>query len=105
MITLCVVQHTDGEYLGLLEDHLEGRAIRFAYARPHVPGGVIPATAQGHGGLVLLGAGPQGMASGNLLPSLAADAAVPAGKHCQHAACTACSTRERQRPDHEGSGA
>ena len=73
MITLCVVQHTDGEYLGLLEDHFEGRAIRFAYARPHVPGGFIPATAQGHGGLVLLGAGPQGMASGNLLPSLAAE--------------------------------
>jgi GMP synthase-like glutamine amidotransferase len=73
MITLCVVQHTDGEYLGLLEDHFEGRAIRFVYARPHVPGGSLPAAAQGHDGLVLLGAGPQGMASGDLLPSLAAE--------------------------------
>ncbi len=73
MFTLCVVQHTDGEFLGLLEDHFEGRAIRFVYARPFVPGGSLPGTTQGYDGLVLLGAGPRGMASGDLLPSLAAE--------------------------------
>ncbi len=29
MKTLCVLQHTEAEYLGLMEDHLEGRNIRF----------------------------------------------------------------------------
>ena len=31
MKTLFVVQHVEAEYLGLLEDHFEGRNIRFRY--------------------------------------------------------------------------
>jgi hypothetical protein len=34
MNVVAVVQHTAGEYLGLIEDHLEGRRIRFQYFRP-----------------------------------------------------------------------
>ena len=37
--SLYVIQHTDSEYLGLIEDHLEGRSIGFTYMRPHTPGG------------------------------------------------------------------
>lgn len=73
MLTLCAIQHTEGEYLGLMEDHFESRSIRFLYARPFVAGGSIPATAQGFDGLVLLGAGPRGAVSGEILPSLAAE--------------------------------
>ena len=44
MNVVAVIQHTAGEYLGLMEDHLEGRPrIRFQYFRP-VRGGVsLPA--------------------------------------------------------------
>ncbi len=73
MRTLCVVQHTEAEFLGLLEDHFESRAVRFHYARPFVPGGAVPRTAEGFDGLVLLGAAPYGVVSGMLLPSLAAE--------------------------------
>ena len=34
MNLLNVVQHTSADYLGLMEDHLEGRRIRFRYFRP-----------------------------------------------------------------------
>ncbi|MGC8469363.1 MAG: hypothetical protein ACP5NI_05590 [Acetobacteraceae bacterium] len=71
MKTLAVLQHTDSEYLGLMEDHLESRAIRFHYLRPFTPGARLPASAEGYAGLVLLGAGPRGVASGDLLASLA----------------------------------
>ncbi len=70
MITLCVVQHTEGEFLGLLEEHFESRNIRFRYQRPFVAGGVLPSATAGFAGLVLLGAGPYGIASGTKLPSL-----------------------------------
>ncbi len=40
--TLAVVQHTSAEYLGLIEDHLEGRRIRFRYCRPFATGGRVP---------------------------------------------------------------
>lgn len=70
MKTVAVLQHTDSEYLGLLEDHLEGRAIRFAYLRPFTPGAHLPVTADGYDGLILLGAGPRGVVSGDLVPSL-----------------------------------
>lgn len=73
MLTLCAVQHTEGEYLGLMEDHFESRSVRFNYARPFVAGGSVPATTQGFDGLVLLGAGPRGVVSGDVLPSLAAE--------------------------------
>jgi GMP synthase-like glutamine amidotransferase len=70
MKTLCVLQHVEADYLGLLEDHFEGRNIRFQYCRPFTPGSKIPASAEGYAGLVLLGAGPQGVVSGGLIPSL-----------------------------------
>ena len=73
MQTLCVVQHTEGEYLGLMEDHFESRSLRFIYARPFTAGGSIPASAEGFAGLILLGAGPRGVVSGELLPSLNAE--------------------------------
>ncbi len=71
MKTLCVLQHTEAEYLGMMEDHLEGRNIRFRYCRPFTPGGTVPKTAEGYDGLVLLGGGPYGVVSGPLVPSLA----------------------------------
>jgi len=70
MITLCVVQHTEGEFLGLMEDHFESRNIRFRYHRPFVSGGRLPSSTAGFAGLVLLGAGPYGTTSGRKLPSL-----------------------------------
>lgn len=73
MKTICVLQHVEAEYLGLMEDHFESRNIRFQYARPFVPGGRVPASADGYDGLVILGAGPFGVVSGNLLPSLGAE--------------------------------
>ena len=73
MKTLCVVQHVEAEYLGLLEDHFEGRNIRFRYCRPFTPGASVPSSAEEFDGLVLLGAGPKGIVSGNLIPSLGAE--------------------------------
>lgn len=73
MKTLCVLQHFESDYLGLMEDHFEGRNIRFRYCRPFTPGGTIPATAEGYDGLIILGAGPLGIVSGNLIPSLGAE--------------------------------
>jgi GMP synthase (glutamine-hydrolysing) len=70
MKTICVLQHTEAEFLGLMEDHLEGRSIRFQYVRPFTPGATVPATADGFDGLVVLGAGPKGIVSGDLVPSL-----------------------------------
>ena len=70
MKTLCVLQHFESDYLGLLEDHFEGRNIRFRYSRPFTPGGTIPAAAEEFDGLIILGAGPLGIVSGNLIPSL-----------------------------------
>jgi GMP synthase-like glutamine amidotransferase len=71
MKTLCVLQHVEAEYLGMMEDHLEGRSIRFRYCRPFTPGAMVPATAEEFDGLVLLGGGPYGVVSGPLVPSLA----------------------------------
>jgi GMP synthase-like glutamine amidotransferase len=70
MKTLCVLQHTEAEFLGLMEDHFESRAIRFHYVRPFTTGGTVPRGASGFDGLIILGAGPLGIVSGNLLPSL-----------------------------------
>jgi GMP synthase-like glutamine amidotransferase len=70
MKTLCVLQHFESDYLGLMEDQFEGRNIRFRYCRPFTPGGTIPATAEGYDGLIILGAGPLGTVSGNLILSL-----------------------------------
>lgn len=73
MKTVLVVQHTEAEYLGLIEDHFEGRNIRFVYARPFAHGGGIPGDRGAYDGLVLLGAGPYGLVSGHLLPSAMAE--------------------------------
>jgi len=73
MKTVCVLQHVEAEYLGLIEDHLEARAIRFTYSRPFVPGGRVPSDAGGFDGLIVLGAGPLGVVSGPLVPSLGAE--------------------------------
>ncbi len=70
MKTLCVLQHVEAEYLGLMEDHFEGRNIRFQYCRPFTPGTIMPASAEDFAGLVVLGAGPKGVVSGDLIPSL-----------------------------------
>lgn len=71
MKTLCVLQHVEAEYLGMMEDHLEGRNIRFRYCRPFTPGAIVPASAEDYDGLILLGGGPYGVVSGQLVPSLA----------------------------------
>ena len=68
--SLYVIQHTDSEYLGLIEDHLEGRSIGFSYMRPHTAGGKLPATVKFTDGLVLLGGGPWGSAGSRDLPTL-----------------------------------
>ena len=58
--TLAVIQHDSAEYLGLIEDHFEGRRIRFRYFRPFTTDGRLPGSTERAEGLVLLGAGPWG---------------------------------------------
>ncbi|MDH4312337.1 MAG: GMP synthase, partial [Gammaproteobacteria bacterium] len=76
MKTLAVVQHTSAEYLGLIEDHLEGRRIRFRYARPFATGGRVPGPDGLQDGLVLLGGGPWGSAGTRDVPTLAQEVAL-----------------------------
>jgi GMP synthase-like glutamine amidotransferase len=71
--TIAVVQHTSAEFLGLIEDHLEGRRIRFRYYRPFTSGGKLPVAADMAGGLVLLGGGPWGSAGERDVPTLASE--------------------------------
>ena len=59
---LTVIQHTSAGYLGLMEDHLEGRRIRFNYHRPFTESGKVPPFSEVGDGLVLLGGGPWGSA-------------------------------------------
>ncbi len=70
MKNVCVLQHTETEFLGLMEDHFEGRNIRFHYHRPFTAGGTIPTEHGDFDGLIILGGGPYGVVSGFLLPSL-----------------------------------
>ncbi len=70
MKSVYVLQHTESEFLGRIEDHLEGRGIRFTYFRPFVAGGALPATVEFTDGLILLGGGPWGTAGGRDLPTL-----------------------------------
>ena len=65
-----VVQHTSAEYLGLIEDHLEGRSIRFRYHRPFTGKAPLPAANALGKGLVLLGGGPWGSAGARDVPTL-----------------------------------
>jgi GMP synthase-like glutamine amidotransferase len=69
MNVVAVIQHTAGEYLGLIEDHLEGRRIRFQYYRPFAAG-KLPAPELPADALMLLGGGPWGAAGGRDLPTL-----------------------------------
>jgi GMP synthase-like glutamine amidotransferase len=69
-VALHVVQHTSAEYLGLMEDHLEGRNIRFHYCRPFTGKVPLPGLEQVGQGLVLLGGGPWGSAGVRNLPTL-----------------------------------
>lgn len=73
MKTVTVIQHTEAEYLGLMEDHFEGRNVRFAYNRPFTKGGMLPEGPGASDGLILLGGGPYGVVSGHILPSLGAE--------------------------------
>ena len=72
MNVVAVLQHTAGEYLGRLEDHLEGRRIRFQYFRPFAAG-KLPAAELPADALILLGGGPWGSAGTRDLPTLAAE--------------------------------
>ncbi|KAB2850217.1 MAG: hypothetical protein F9K44_05590 [Hyphomicrobiaceae bacterium] len=68
---LSVVQHTQSEWLGAIEDHLEGRGIRFGYFRPFAMGGALPKVDTIGDGLILVGGGPWGSAPGpRQLPTL-----------------------------------
>ncbi|HHL42591.1 MAG TPA: hypothetical protein ENJ42_03140 [Hellea balneolensis] len=67
---LTVIQHTSADYLGLIEDHLEGRRIRFKYHRPFTGAASVPAFSEVKDGLVLLGGGPWGTAGERDVPSL-----------------------------------
>lgn len=68
---LSVVQHTSADYLGLMEDHLEGRGIAFKYYRPFTEGAEPPHPDEIGDGLVLLGGGPWGAAGVRDVPTLA----------------------------------
>lgn len=70
MKSLAVIQHDSAEYLGLIEDHLEGRRIRFQYFRPFTEGGKLPASQDMKDGLVILGGGPWGTAGARDVPTL-----------------------------------
>ncbi len=78
---VAVVQHTHSEWLGHIEDHLEGRGIRFSYFRPFATGGGLPEVETLGDGLILLGGGPWGAASKErLLPTL--DAEIRLARAC-----------------------
>ena len=78
---ITVVQHTQSEWLGNIEDHLEGRGIRFSYVRPFTAGSRLPDVALVGDGLLLLPGGPWGTATPNaLLPSL--DAEIRLARAC-----------------------
>jgi GMP synthase-like glutamine amidotransferase len=76
MRTVQVVQHTSAEYLGLIEDHLEGRGVRFRYNRPFATDGALPLAGTTQDGLILLGGGPWGAAGERDLPTLAPEIAL-----------------------------
>jgi GMP synthase-like glutamine amidotransferase len=71
-----VVQHTSAEFLGLIEDHLEGRNIRFRYYRPFTPGKAMPKAEAIADGLILLGGGPWGSAGERDVPTLEREIAL-----------------------------
>lgn len=78
---VAVVQHTQSEWLGAIEDHLEGRGIRFSYFRPFAAGGRLPDLATLGAGLILLGGGPFGAAMPGHQPATL-DAEVRLARAC-----------------------
>lgn len=80
MKSLTVIQHTSSDHLGLIEDHLEARQIRFRYIRPFQAGSRVPALGEVGDGLILLGGGPWGAAGTRNLPSL--DKELELVRHC-----------------------
>ena len=79
MNLLHVVQHTSADYLGLMEDHFEGRRIRFRYFRPFTEDGALPGPGEACDGLVLLGGGPWGSAGGRDVPTLEGEIGLARG--------------------------
>ena len=73
MNLLHAIQHTSADYLGLMEDHLEGRRIRFRYFRPFTEQGTVPQPGELCDGLFLLGGGPWGSAGQRDVPTLDAE--------------------------------
>ena len=71
-----VIQHDSAEYLGLIEDHLEGRGVRFQYHRPFAGKAPLPAPEAIVEGLILLGGGPWGSAGARDVPTLAEEVAL-----------------------------
>jgi GMP synthase-like glutamine amidotransferase len=76
MKTIHVVQHTSSEYLGLIEDHLEGRGVRFKYYRPFSDRNALPHRDHVRDGVILLGGGPWGSAGEHDLPTLKEEIAL-----------------------------
>jgi GMP synthase-like glutamine amidotransferase len=70
-VTVHVLQHNSAEYLGLIEDHLEGRNLRFRYCRPFAGKNPFPKPEALEDGLIVLGGGPWGSAGGRDVPTLA----------------------------------
>lgn len=75
-MTIQVVQHTSAEYLGLIEDHLEGRGVRFRYCRPFAGKTPLPKPEALDDGLILLGGGPWGSAGARDVPTLTNEIAL-----------------------------
>lgn len=71
-----VLQHTSAEFLGLMEDHLEGRSIRFQYCRPFTGKVPLPKADKIDQGLILLGGGPWGSAGTRDVPTLKDEVAL-----------------------------
>jgi GMP synthase-like glutamine amidotransferase len=74
--TVHVFQHTSAEYLGLIEDHLEGRNIRFRYCRPFAGKNPFPKPDALLDGVIVLGGGPWGSAGARDVPTLAQEVAL-----------------------------
>lgn len=70
MTSLSVLQHTSADYLGLMEDHLEGRGTDFKYYRPFTEGTPLPKPETIGDGLIVLGGGPWGTAGERDIPTL-----------------------------------
>lgn len=71
-----VVQHDSAEYLGRIEDHLEGRGVRFRYCRPFAGKTPLPRADALGDGLILLGGGPWGSAGTRDVPTLKEEIAL-----------------------------